>query len=127
MKVLQITLLVLVFGIFANVDSFSQNYQKKTPEDIAKQQTSWMKQEINLTPDQEKKVYDLNLETIKNMRAARDQHMGDREAMQAEMKKNRMQKDKALQDILSDEQYKLYKQKVKELREQRKGKNKGMK
>ncbi len=46
--------------------------------------------------------------------------------MQAEMKRFRQEKDKALKKTLSEEQFKLYKQRMKELKEQRKGKQKGM-
>jgi len=122
MKVLQITLLVTVFSLMGTLNSFSQNKQRRTPEDMAKQQTSWMKEELKLSAEQEKKVYDINLKTMMNLKAARQKHQGDREAMQAEMKQFRTEKDKALKKTLSEEQYKLYKQRMKELREQRKKK-----
>ncbi len=56
------------------LNSLSQNKQKRTPEDMAKQQTSWMKDELKLSTEQETKVYNINLEAMKNMRAAMEKH-----------------------------------------------------
>ena len=47
--------------------------------------------------------------------------MGDREAMQSEMKKYRKEKDTEMKKVLTEDQFKLYEKKLAEMREQRKG------
>ena len=43
-----------------------------TPEAIAQKQTEHMKERLGLTPDQEKKLYDLNLKFAKERKARQE-------------------------------------------------------
>jgi hypothetical protein len=100
---------------------YAQKGNRRSPKDIAKQQTDWMVKELSLDKGQEEKVSAINLDFINSMFSAREKHMGDREAMQVEMKTFRKKKDAELKKVLSEDQFKLYKKKLAEMREQRKG------
>ena len=126
MRLLQVTILATVFVLFSTLDVFSQGRKKRTPEEMAKQQTEWMKQELKLTKEQEQKIYKINLETSKKIKETWEKHSGNREAMQAAMKETRRKKDKEIKEALTKEQYELYKKKLAERRNnfQNKKKNK---
>jgi len=102
-----------------SISAVSQKRQKRSAEDMAKQQTDWMKQELKLSKEQEKEIYRINLETSKRVKETWSKYKGNREMMQSEMKKNRIQKDKELKKALSEEQFKLYKKRIKEMRDSR--------
>ena len=46
--------------------------RERNPEDMAKNQTQRLKEQLNLSADQEKSVYDLNLSFAKRMAEARE-------------------------------------------------------
>ncbi len=124
MKLLQSVFLVTVFTVITTTSLYAQKGNKRNPEDIAQQQTKWMVEDLGLDKGQEEKVSAINLDFINSMFGAREKHMGDREAMQAEMKTFRKKKDTEMKKVLTEEQFKLYKKKLVEMREQRQG-NKG--
>ena len=121
MKLLQSVFFVTVITVIASTSLYAQKGNKRSPKDIAKQQTDWMVEDLSLDKAQEEKVSAINLDFINSMFSAREKHMGDREAMQAEMKTFSEKKDTELKKVLSEDQFKLYKKKLAEMREQRKG------
>ena len=127
MKLVQLTLLTTVFVLFSTLNVVGQGRNRKSPEEMAKQQTEWMKKELKLSAEQEQKMYNINLETAKKMRQTRERHSGNREAMQEEMKVTRRQKDKEMKEVLTKEQYELYKKKLDERRSNFQNKKKGNK
>lgn len=79
-----------------------------TPEEIAKRQTENMKTKLALTPDQEKKIYELNLNNAKEQIKAREAI----KAQRVQMLKNQKLKDSLVNNILTPEQkrfHELYK------------------
>ncbi len=90
------------------------------PEEMAKRQTAQLKEALDLNQDQEKKVYDLNLETGKEMRALREKNQGGGwEAMREDMTKIREGQDKKMKAILTDDQWVKYQKYQQERRERR--------
>ena len=125
MKFFQITFLSTVIVLMGTINVSGQGRNKKSPEEMAKQQTEWMKKELKLSAEQEHKIYNINLETVKKMRQMRERHSGNREAMQEEMKVTRRQKDKEMKEALTKEQYELYKKKLAERRNNFQNRKKG--
>ena len=127
MKLLQSVLLVTIFTVMSSVNLYAQKGKKKSPEEIARQQTEWMTKELKLDQDQQQKIAKINLDISKKIEKTRNEHMGNREAMQSAMKVHRKEKDKEMKEVLTKEQYELYKKKLAEKRNNMKNKKGGMK
>jgi hypothetical protein len=105
--------------------SFAQQGQgqgqrvKRTPEEIAKMQTGWMKTDLKLDEAIEKKVYDVILKYAKQSSEEREKLMaaGDREAMRTRMTEITTARDKELKVILGDKNFELFKTKEAERRQ----------
>lgn len=80
------------------------------PEDLAKRQTAQLKEELDLNEDQEKKVYDLNLESTKKMSKLREemQSGGGFEGMREKMTEIREEQNKNMKEILTEKQWAKY-------------------
>ncbi len=127
MKLIQSVFLAVVITALTSVELYAQKGNRRSAEDIAKQQTKWMVEELSLDDAQAEKVSAINLNFTNQMFSAREKHMGDRDAMQAEMKKYRKEKEAELKKVLTEDQFKLYEKRVAEMREQRKnGRGGGM-
>ena len=97
--------------------------QQMSPEERAKQQTAQIKEAVGLNADQEKKVYDLNLEAGKQMAKMREDMQGgggDFQAMREKMTTMRAEQDKKMKEILTADQWTKY-QKFQEERRSRFG------
>jgi len=121
MKLLQRIFLLTLITVITSSSLYAQKGNKKSPEEIAQQQTKWMVKDLNLDTTQAEKVATVNLNFINKMFDARENNMGNRDAMQAAMKTLRKKKDTELKTVLSEDQFKLYKKKLAEMREQRRG------
>lgn len=105
MKKLAIALFALVFGLAAN----AQPQQRGgTPEEKAQRLTDRMKTELNLTDEQVKQVYEINLEMAKGMDEIDKGNKEARQEVQSAYKKK-------LATVLNDEQL----AKAKEMRKKR--------
>ena len=104
--------------LFASSVTFAQgqNMQKRTPEERAQNQTAWMKQNLGITDDQNKKAYDIILNAAKQVDDARNSS-GDKRAAMKSINEN---KDAAIKGVLTADQYGKYEQHMKEMQEQRK-------
>lgn len=80
------------------------NRQRRTPEQRARMLTDRMDKKLNLTEDQKKSVYDINLNTAQKMNDAMQNH--DREAMRS----IKQERDDAMQKVLTADQYQQYQQ-----------------
>ena len=93
------------------------------PEEMAKRQTEQLKEALGLNKDQEKKVYDLSLDTSKK-RAKMFQEMRDSgggfDGMRDKMQALRDDENKKMKAILTDEQWTKY-EKYQEERRNRRG------
>ncbi|HKL31429.1 MAG TPA: hypothetical protein VJ919_02775 [Tangfeifania sp.] len=80
------------------------------PEEFAKRQTAQLKEELDLNKEQEEKVYDLNLESIKKMSKLREemQSGGGFEGMREKMTEIREEQNKKMKEILSEKQWTKY-------------------
>lgn len=112
-KIVITTVLFLMMGTLA----FAQGYRNMSPEERAKADTELYKKELNLTADQEEKVYDLSLKYSKKMREIFESSSGDREAVRNSMMKVREDRDAEFEKVLNEEQFKGY-QKIQEERRQ---------
>ncbi len=77
----------------------------QNPEYMAQKQTEMMTERLDLTREQIPEVKKINLETAKKMIAFRDAHRGDRTAMQKKMQELQKEKEPALKEILTAEQW----------------------
>jgi hypothetical protein len=88
----------LLFVLTLTAPSFSQensNTPQRTPEQEAVKQTDKLQQELNLTPEQAKQVYEINL------KYARERQISNTRSQAMERMKN---KNSEIQQVLNDEQ-----------------------
>ena len=93
------------------------------PEERAKSQTAELKEALGLNKDQEKKVYDINLESNKNMAKMRQEMSGGGggfEGMREKFAKMREEQDKKMKAVLTEAQWGKY-EKYQEERRSRRG------
>jgi NAD-dependent DNA ligase len=72
-----------------------------TPEQIAKSQTDRLVKSLELSEEQQKKLYDYNLANIKKQQAERQKMMGNREDMQKRMEEFRNMTDEQRQEFFA--------------------------
>lgn len=115
MKKIGFLLIALIMGTLVGT---AQNWQNSTPEEMAKRQTDQIKEKCGLDKAQEKKVYDLNLESGKKMAKMREEMKGggDRDSMRDKMAKMREEQNKEMKKILTAEQYVKYEKYLEERR-----------
>lgn len=92
------------------------------PEAMAKRQTAELKEALGLNADQEKKVYDMNLETSKKMSAMREKMQAGgngMEGMREKMTQIRAEQDKKMKEILTADQWAKYQKYQEERRARR--------
>jgi periplasmic protein CpxP/Spy len=121
MKKIGFLMIALLLGVMV---SFSQNWQSATPEEMAKRQTEQIKEKCGLDKAQEKKVYDLSLESSKQMAKLRSEMQGGggpNDAMREKMTKMREEQNKEMKKILTADQYVKYEKYLEERRAQRQG------
>lgn len=82
-----------------------QGGERMTPEERAEKQTSRMVGELELNEDQAALVGELNLTTAAKTSELREANRGNREAMMEGMKGIQAERETALKDILSEDQY----------------------
>jgi hypothetical protein len=106
MKKIGFTFLVLIF-----VSSFGMAQPRNIdPEEVAKRQTAQLKEELDLNAEQEKKVYEVNLEGMKKMSEMREKMRGGggMEGMREKMMEQREEQNKKMKEILTGEQWTKY-------------------
>lgn len=115
---------LLIAFIMGTMVSMAQNRQSATPEEMAKSQTDQIKKACDLDKDQEKKVYDISLESGKKMAKMRSEMQGgggDRDAMREKMGKVRDEQNKEMKKVLTADQYTKYEKYLDERRKSRQG------
>lgn len=110
MKKIGILLIAIVLGTTV---SMAQNQGQRSfdPVERAKTQTAELKEALGLDKDQEKKVYDLNLDSNKKMGVMREEMRasgGGFEGMREKFTKMREETDKKMKDILTEAQWPKY-------------------
>ncbi len=97
----------------------AQNWQNATPEEMAKRQTEQIKEKCGLDKEQEKKVYELNLKSGKEMAKMRSEMQGGggmSDSMRDKMAKMRENQNKEMKKILTAAQYTKYEKYLEERR-----------
>lgn len=91
----------------------------RNPEDMAKNQTQRLKDQLNLTADQEKSVYDLNLSFAKRMAEAREAAAasGGRPPMDS-MRSWNQAREASMKKILTPEQFEKLQAEREKMRQQ---------
>jgi F0F1-type ATP synthase membrane subunit b/b' len=107
-----IIIFILIFSMINCSDS--QNFQgRMSPAERAAQ----LKETLDLSDEQTKKVEQIYEEWQKKMSELRDQYQGDRSKMREEMMKNREDLNGKIEDLLYEDQIELYRE-YREEREQ---------
>lgn len=112
-----------LFFLFMMLISLQVLADKKTPAEKAKEKTDEMQHDLTLTPEQSKKVYDINLKTYASI--------ADYEAKETSVKLRKKQKDIAtdirkaeFKKVLTAPQFKKYDELKKKEKELKKAKEK---
>lgn len=93
--------------------------RERNPEDMAKNQTQRLKEQLNLSADQEKSVYDLNLSFAKRMADAREAAAasGGRPPMDS-MRSWNQAREASMKKILTPEQFEKLQAEREKMRQQ---------
>ena len=117
---------LLIVMLMVSVAGMAQGFggQQMSPEDQAKRTTDQIKEAVGLNADQEKKVYNLNLEQSKQ-RAKMFEDMqsggGDMGSMREKMTAAREEMNKKMKEILTADQWTKYEKWQEQRRSQRGG------
>jgi hypothetical protein len=107
------TLFLAAFSLVSTVQASAQD-NKKEPEERARILTEKMKTELSLTDEQVPKVEAINLKYAKKNSEVRDGG-GGRLAKLKSLKASQEEKDKEMKGVLTEEQYKKYREMVEEM------------
>ncbi|MBN1986055.1 MAG: hypothetical protein JW761_07095 [Prolixibacteraceae bacterium] len=91
------------------------------PEEMAQRQVERLTEQLKLSEEQQKQVYDLTMENFENMQQMRGQMggEGDFEKMREQMQKAREEQNQKMKSILTDEQWDEYEAYQEEMRARR--------
>jgi periplasmic protein CpxP/Spy len=118
MKKIVMIVIGVVMGTTFTLAQPGRGYRDMNPEEIAKQQTERLKEILDLNEDQEKQVYELNLETNKKRREmfADMRESGNREGMRDKFAQIREEENEKMKEILTEEQWNKYQKYLEERR-----------
>ena len=113
MKKIILTLMLAVVSLSSFAQFGGGQFQMPKPEEMATRRADQIKEQVKdagqLTDEQYKKVYDLYLKQSKDMQAKMNEGGGGFGAFNMEdMQKQQEATNKALKEILSEEQFKAY-------------------
>ncbi len=93
------------------------------PKEMIARQMDQMKEQLDLSRDQQKQLQKIMEEGFENMRKMRQESRsnGDREGMREHMRQMREEQDQKIKAILSEEQWGKYQQIREEMRSRRRG------
>ena len=106
-------IIISLFAVCLSFYSFGQQPgqgpgNRPDPETQAKEITKKMKEVIQFSDEQEKQVYELNLENAKKRRSLMQNRTEDREAMREKIQVLNSEYEASLKKILNEEQYKKW-------------------
>lgn len=116
--------LACVFTLARAQNSQSASDQMQSADSRASKTTEWMKTNLNLNADQVNKVHDINMKYAVRMDSVK-KSLGDISDRSVGIKSESDARDAELKGILTDQQYKTYLDKKKELKEKYKDKTQG--
>lgn len=79
-----------------------------SPDSVAQRQTQRLTKALDLTPEQQKKVERINLDAARDRMAMHDEMQKEQEKMREKMDQKRDAQDKALKEVLTEEQYQKF-------------------
>lgn len=88
-----------------------------TPEERAKRWDDWMKEQLDLTPDQQIKAHEINLRYASQNEELKSEE-GTRKSKYQDLKSANNSKDTELKAVFTKEQFKLYQDKKKAFQKQ---------
>ncbi len=91
-----------------------QNNQRPSAEEMAQKQTDRMKSKLNLSEEQSKSVYDINLKYAKSNESEYKKAQEAKEKRMEAMKASQDKKDAELKNVLSADQFNTYQQQRKD-------------
>ncbi|MBU2995344.1 DUF4890 domain-containing protein [Cellulophaga baltica] len=129
-----ITLIVLFIGI----NAIAQQRERRDidPEEFATKNTERLTKSLDLSEDQQTKIYNLNLKNAEERKAAMEARKSgertkpseeEREAMKAQMDAKREEQKEEMKNILSDEQFQKWETIQEEMKDKRGGGRRGQK
>lgn len=91
------------------------------PDEMAQRQVDRLNEQLDLSEEQQKQVYDITIENFENMQDMRGQMGGggDFEDMREQMQKAREEQNQKMKAILTDEQWEKYEVYQEEMRARR--------
>ncbi len=101
-KIVLMLALVTGIGYAATAQEAQKTRTKVTPEQRAERQAERMKEALQLTEDQKKAIYELNLQSANKMKAYKKDQ---RDANKDQFKKMRDEREAKMKSILTPEQY----------------------
>ncbi len=107
------SVLLTAIALTLSVSSLMAQQGGKTPpspEERAEKQTANMVKNLGLDATQAAKVKAINLEFAQKMQAAREENQGDRETMKATRMEMQNNKNEALKEVLTKEQFEKHAQ-----------------
>jgi len=122
--IIMIALLSSAFTVSKITSQVNDFKQKKTPEERAQNFSERLSKGLSLTSEQQNKVYDIMLSHATQADQIRTNETS-KETRKEQLKNLRQSTDSQIQSVLTDEQIQKYnelKQKMKEKRKQKKGK-----
>lgn len=108
MKGIVLSIALMAAGLTSGYAQQKEAGQKRTAEERAKQMTEALDKKLNLSADQETKVYKLYLERSKKMEKMRVERMKEKRDRLEKNKQSLADHDKKLENILNADQFKLY-------------------
>lgn len=112
MKKIILTLMLAVVSLSSFAQFGGGQFQMPKPEEMATRRADQVKEQVKdagqLTDEQYKKVYDLYLKQSKDMQAKMSEGGGMGGFNMEEMQKQQEATNKALKEILTEEQFKAY-------------------
>jgi hypothetical protein len=124
-KRLNLTLLLLAVFVLTSASVLAQGQEKESmpPAERASKLTQWMKDNLQLTPDQEKQAQEINLKYANKTEELRSS-TGTRMQKFKKLKSYNELKDEELKKVFTAEQFKTYQAKKEEVKEDFKAKAK---
>ncbi len=117
-----IAVLTFAFAGQTRVQAQQQQRGSMDPIEMSKKQTERMKETLHLSEEQLGKVSKINLDFANKRQELRKSASGDRTAMREQMETIRDERNAALQEVLTAEQYKKFLAQEEEMRKNGPGK-----
>ncbi len=108
MKGLILSVALLAASLTSGYAQQKEVGQKRSAEERAKQITEALDKKLNLSANQETKIYDLYLDRAKKMEKMREQRMEEKKDRIEKNRQTLADHDKKLEKILNADQFKLY-------------------